>query len=77
MPSLSKDLIELEIMRRAAPHLNTLEADGFKIFAPKDFTQIQELVKQTGREQQTPMLSMARNDFTLGSAFWLSRAGAT
>ena len=68
---MSKDLIELEIMRRAAPHLNTLEADGFQIFAPKDFTQIQDLVRQTGRGQQTPMMSIARNDFTLGNAFWL------
>lgn len=68
---MSKDLIELEIMRRAAPHLSTLEADGFQIFAPKDFTQIQDLVRQTGRGQQTPMMSIARNDFTLGNAFWL------
>lgn len=68
---MSKDLIELEIVRRAAPHLSSLQADGFEIYAPRDFTEIQELVRQTGREKQTPMMSIARNDFTLGSAFWL------
>lgn len=68
---MSTELVELEIVRRAAPHLAVLESEGFQVYAPTDFTEIAGLVEQTGRVQQTPMMSISRNDFTLGTAFWL------
>lgn len=68
---MPNELVELEIVRRVAPHLDVLKDAGFDIYAPTDFAEIAELVQQTGRATQTPMMSVARNDFTLGRAFWL------
>lgn len=68
---MSAELLELEIVRRAAPHMNALESEGFQVYSPTDFSEVAELVQQTGRARQTPMMSISRNDFTLGTAFWL------
>lgn len=65
---VSAELVELEIVRPVAPHLAVLKSESFQVCAPTDFT---EIVQQTGRALQTPMMSISRNDFTLGTAFWL------
>lgn len=64
-------LIELEIAKRSAPLLRLLQDKGYDILAPRDFASIHALVAQTGRPSQSPMLSLARNDFSQGDAFWL------
>lgn len=68
---MDRGLIELNVIRRAAPHLAALDQAGLDLYAPEDFSEVAELVAQTGRATQTPMLSVSRNDFTLGTAFWV------
>ncbi|MDJ0629825.1 MAG: hypothetical protein QNJ44_16320 [Rhodobacter sp.] len=63
-------MIELEITRRAAGYLAALNHDGYDIYVPKEFSEVPGLVSATGRKVQTPMLSVTRNDFTVGSAFY-------
>lgn len=64
-------MIELELTKRAGRYLQALQTLGFDLDAPDDFTKIELMVQATGRTMQTPMLSISRNDFTRGDAFWL------
>lgn len=54
-----------------APCLQSLKMAGFDVVATQNFQQIQKLVEQTGRSQQTPMMDISRLDFTQSTAFWL------
>ena len=64
-------MIELELTKQAGRYLQALQTAGFDLIAPDDYSQIESLVLATGRKAQTPMLSVSRNDFTRGDAFWL------
>lgn len=68
---MSVDIFELNVLQKSAPILTSIEKRGYRIIAPEDFSQVPGLVSQTGRIQQTPMLSVTENDFTLGNAFYL------
>jgi hypothetical protein len=68
---MQRELIEMQLVRKAAPHLQMLDNEGFQLYAPTDFREIPDLVAQTGRAAQSPMMSLSRNDFTQGNAFWL------
>lgn len=66
-----QNLVDLEILKRSSEHLQALQSEGYEVSAPRDYSLITNAVAKTGRKQQTPMLSLARNDFTRGDAFWL------
>ncbi|KAA0912239.1 hypothetical protein FLO80_16640 [Aquicoccus porphyridii] len=62
---------EDEILQAVVPFYAEIERLGYSVRASTDFDEIQRLVPQTGREKQTPMMSISRNDFTADRAFWL------
>lgn len=64
-------MFQMDLTRRAAAHLARLEAQGFDVYATDDFTEIEELVQQTGKPLRSPMFDLRRNDFTERRAFWL------
>ena len=64
-------MVELDLAKRAEQYLQALHTVGFDLVAPEDYTLIEPMVRATGRATQTPMLSISRNDFTHGDAFWL------
>ena len=68
---LPDNLIGLDIKLRCAQHLATVHAAGYDVYAPRDYEEIPGLVERTGRQKQSPMLSISRNDFAHGDAFWL------
>ncbi|MEX0285128.1 MAG: hypothetical protein AB3N23_11005 [Paracoccaceae bacterium] len=68
---MAQNLVELNIIRHSGKHLAELTAAGLEVVAPTDFAQIADMVEATGRNRQTPMLSLNRNDFTNRDAFWL------
>lgn len=62
---------EQDIIQAVAPFFEEIERMGYEVQATSDFAKIMELVPQTGRQAQTPMMSLMRNDFTEATAFWL------
>lgn len=68
---MSVDIFELNMLQKSAPILASIEKRGYQIIAPEDLSEVPDLVRQTGRAFQTPMLSVTENDFTLGTAFYL------
>ena len=48
-----------------------LEEQGYKLFSPSSFADVERLSAQTGRQVQTPMLSVDRNDFVSSAAFYI------
>lgn len=69
--SMSAEIFELNVLKKAAPILGDIEKKGYQLISPEDFSEVPDLVQQTGRVKQTPMLSATENDFTLGDAFYL------
>lgn len=61
---------EQVILQSVAPFFEEIEKLGYDVHATSDFEEIQRLVTQTGRAQQTPMMSVERLDFTRKEAFW-------
>ncbi|UYV38159.1 hypothetical protein N4R57_03455 [Rhodobacteraceae bacterium D3-12] len=61
---------EQVILQSVAPFFEEIEKLGYDVHATSDFEEIQRLVAQTGRAQQTPMMSIERLDFTRKDAFW-------
>ena len=68
---MARELLELEIMKRAVPCLAYLEAQGFQVVSSDNFMDVERRVAETKRTRQNPMMSIRRNDFTSESAFWL------
>ena len=66
-----RNLLELSLIRHSGQHVADLNAAGYEVVAPSDFAEISEMVSATGRNQQTPMMSLNRNDFTRNDAFWV------
>lgn len=62
---------EQDIIQAVAPFFEEIERLGYEVNATSDFETIMRLVPETGREAQTPMMSLLRNDFTEETAFWL------
>lgn len=62
---------EQDIIQSVAPFFEEIERMGYEVQATSDFDKIQRLVAETGRQAQTPMMSLLRNDFTEETAFWL------
>ncbi|MGD1880809.1 MAG: hypothetical protein ACFB11_00620 [Paracoccaceae bacterium] len=50
---------------------SALDTRGYSIEVVDDFEQVLALFPQTGRQAQTPMMSIARLDLTTANAFWL------
>ncbi|MDQ7071871.1 MAG: hypothetical protein Q9M48_14265 [Rhodobacterales bacterium] len=63
-------MIQNDLVVQSAALLERLNGLGFDILAEDDFEVIQAKVTHTGKEWQSPMFSLMRNDFTRGSAFW-------
>ena len=63
-------MIQNDLVIQSAALLERLNGLGFDILAEDDFEVIQEKVNNTGKEWQSPMFSLMRNDFTRGTAFW-------
>lgn len=61
---------EQVILQSVAPFFEEIEKLGYDVHATSDFDEIERLVAQTGRAAQTPMMSVARLDFTRREAFW-------
>ena len=61
---------EQVILQSVAPFFEEIEKLGYDVHATSDFDEIDQLVPQTGRARQTPMMSPARLDFTRREAFW-------
>lgn len=59
------------ILRAVGPFYSEIERLGYTVQATTDFEEIKRLVPLTGRERQTPMMAVTRNDFTAKRAFWL------
>jgi len=68
---MQENLFELNVLRHSGTHVAELAAAGYDVVAPSNFGEISEMVAATGRNQQTPMMSLNRNDFTRRDAFWL------
>lgn len=64
-------MIELDVAKRAGPFLFNLQEAGFDLVAPDNFAAIEPMVRAMGNSGQAPMLSVTRNDFTRGDAFFL------
>lgn len=62
---------QLNVLARSAPYLALLEARGYEVHSPRDFDTVPVLAAQTGRNRQTPTMSVSRNDFARGDAYWL------
>ncbi|MDJ0628548.1 MAG: hypothetical protein QNJ44_09845 [Rhodobacter sp.] len=62
---------ELDIALSIGMHLERLQSRGYDVLQVDEFERVAELVSQTGRQSQTPMLSVTRQDFTRSEAFWL------
>ncbi|MDQ2091741.1 hypothetical protein [Marimonas arenosa] len=62
---------EQDIIQSVAPFFEEIERLGYEVEATSDFDKILNLVPETGRQKQTPMMSILRNDFTEETAFWL------
>lgn len=67
---MAASLSELNIIRHCSDHLSELAKEGYEVEAPDDFGRISDMVGRTGRRRQTPMMTLARNDFTRKDAFW-------
>lgn len=63
-------MIQNELIVQSAALLKRLDELGYDILAEDDFSAIQQAVIETGKQSQSPMFSVARNDFVKGSAFW-------
>lgn len=63
-------MIQNDLVIQSAALLERLNGLGFDILAEDDFEVIQSKVANTGKENQSPMFSLTRNDFTRGTAFW-------
>jgi len=61
---------EQVILQSVAPFFEEIEKLGYEVHATSDFDEIERLVAQTGRANQTPMMSISRLDFTRSQAFW-------
>lgn len=62
---------QLNVLARCATYFALLQGLGYEVNSPRDFNSINRMVAQTGRKKQTPMMSISRNDFAQGDAFWL------
>lgn len=61
---------EQVILQSVAPFFEEVEKLGYDVLATSDFEEVGRLVAQTGRQKQTPMMSLERLDFTRKDAFW-------
>lgn len=68
---MMQNLIDLDIIKRSCEHLSALQSERYEVSAPRNYSEIAKAVARTGRQRQTPMFSIQRNDFTRAEAFWL------
>jgi hypothetical protein len=71
MPQVWELNLELSISRRIVQATDTVRNAGYDVYQPHCAEDVLDLVRRTGRKYQTPMLSVARNDFTDAEAIWL------
>ncbi|WP_299734702.1 hypothetical protein [uncultured Roseobacter sp.] len=64
-------MLEFDIVRSIAPFVKYLEDCGFDILPVDNFDRVLDLVPETGRKSQTPIMDVRRLDFTRSQAFWL------
>lgn len=63
-------MLHKEIILQSAALLRTLNDDGFDCEADDDFARITEWLAREDKLHQNPKISLVRNDFVKGSAFW-------
>ena len=61
----------LGLIQRGAPLVAALKSAGLDPDEEDDFTQIRRRVREVGNDVTHPMMSIERNDFVKGEAFWL------
>ena len=63
-------MLHKEIIVESAALLKTLNDEGFDCEADDDFDRIMRWLSEGPKPNQHPTISLERNDFTRGSAFW-------
>ncbi len=62
---------ELDIALSLERSVRVLEAAGYRVYPTEDFEEVLNLFHDSGRLNQSPMLSVARLDLTGPQAFWI------
>jgi len=65
-----EQMLHREIIVQSAALLKTLNDEGYDCDADDDFEGISKWVRQGAKPSQHPMISLMRNDYVKGSAFW-------
>lgn len=64
-------MIQKDLITQSSAILNWMHERGFDIEIEDDFEAIRLWMRAQGREVQNPKISINRNDFTRGEAFWV------
>lgn len=64
-------MTQTQIFKHTAAILSRLAERGIEIYEPSSFSEVPRLLNETGQPSMQPMMSLERNDFAVGEAFWL------
>lgn len=64
-------MYQLEVAERLVADKSVLTDAGFTLYAPKNISEVPDLMARTGRIAQSAMLSLANNDFTSATGEFL------